>query len=110
MPHPATVKRSKLEIELLDAITALGDARQLRRTNDASTEYVARKQAEVQSAIYRFREACYDELDDEHGLGKAGLDCARELCESATPYHSAHIVNSDALNALREAIGLERDD
>lgn len=108
--HPDTAKRERAEADLKVRINKFTEAVVLRKLKKADADYVDRCEGELLQGIQNFKDACYAELDDEHGLGKAGLDAARDLVEHATVFHSAHVIDTERLENLAEAIGLERQD
>jgi hypothetical protein len=108
--HPDTAKRERAEADLKVRINKFTEAVVMRRLKKADADYVDRCEGELLQGIQNFKDACYAELDDEHGLGKAGLDAARDLVEHATVFHSAHVIDTERLENLAEAIGLERQD
>jgi hypothetical protein len=111
--HPATVRRQRIEVDLLEAIGAYAGATAMEVRSHVNKEYVERKRDEMVSALQRHREACYAELDDNHGLGKAGLDAAREVVEDAVWFplkdkdEDAWLVSHEKMTALASAIGME---
>lgn len=96
--HPATLHRMKVERALLKRI---GD---YKAAGVLPLERSERRLDLVWSALRSYRDACYAEVDDGHGLGKAGLDAARGLLDGLIPYGEAYIADEDHVAALRRLI------
>lgn len=118
--HPATLKRAKIEAELYTVIEDLVERKVMYRQGSLTKEALMRAEEIVQSTVTRYRDACYAELDDNHGLGKRGLDTAREVVEDALWFplqrlsaggrqDDAWLVSDDAMRALAQAIGAEEE-
>lgn len=118
-PHPATAKRNLRETELLQAISRYASARVLHNRKEADQPYLDRCREEMRQAIQFLKDACYEEVDDGHGLGHAGLDLTRELIEDAVwfPIHEAPgtvdarrtdawLVSDEKIKAVAAAIGV----
>lgn len=84
--HPATQKRARVEADLKARIEDYAQAVKLRARGKADKDYVDRARDEMLQAIPFLCEACYAEVDDGHGLGKEGLDAARDLVDDAVWY------------------------
>lgn len=114
--HPATQRRINAEVEYRHRLSRYVSARVLHNKKEADQDYVDRCRDELTQGFENVKDACYAELDDEHGLGKEGLDTAREVVADAVWYplnrmsagdrkDDAWLVSDDKMRALAEAIG-----